>query len=104
MATRSLKCLPSALFEIHLNINPDLLKSVQDEPPLPPAPAETSANKSSRKNPAWFEAQDLRVLKACGNDIQEIQHEISLFGSLKVVDVRFNLILSSAFPHQFSVS
>ena len=44
---------------------------------------------SSRKgnSPAWFEAQDLQVLKAWNNDIIEIQHEISLFGALKVIDV-----------------
>ncbi|XP_006459553.1 hypothetical protein AGABI2DRAFT_201906 [Agaricus bisporus var. bisporus H97] len=94
VATRSLKCLPSALFEIHLNITPERLKSVSDESPLPPAPIEAPTNRSSRKNPAWFEAQDLRVLKACGNDIQEIQHEISLFGSLKIVDFHSNTLAS----------
>jgi hypothetical protein len=40
-----------------------------------------------RDAPAWFEAQDLHILKAWNNDIIEIQHEISLFGSLKTVDV-----------------
>ncbi|KAF9450048.1 L domain-like protein [Macrolepiota fuliginosa MF-IS2] len=92
LATRSLMCLPSAVFEIHLNITPEPLKSVPEESPLPPVP-ETTTGKSSKKNPAWFEAQDLQVLKAWSNEIQEIQHEISLFGSLKVVDVSIVLEL-----------
>jgi hypothetical protein len=106
VATRSLKCLPSALFEIHLNITPDPLKSVPEEPPLPPAPAETPTGRSSKKNPAWFEAQDLQVLKAWTNEIEEIQHEISLFGSLKIIDVStphipaFSALISLAVPQQ----
>jgi hypothetical protein len=98
--------LPSALFEIHLNITPDPLKSVPEEPPLPPAPAETPTGRSSKKNPAWFEAQDLQVLKAWTNEIEEIQHEISLFGSLKIIDVStphipaFSALISLAVPQQ----
>ena len=89
IATRSLPCLPSALFEIHLNINPDPLKSVENEPKLPPAEEQPPARRGGRRDaaPAWFEAQDLTVLKAWNNEITEIQHEISFFGSLKTVDV-----------------
>ncbi|KAF5359094.1 hypothetical protein D9756_003536 [Leucocoprinus leucothites] len=94
LATRSLKCLPSALFEIHLNITPEPLKSIPDEAPLPPAPVESSTGRTSKKQPAWFEAQDLNVIKAWGNEIQEIQHEISLFGSLKVIDLHNNQLTS----------
>ncbi|KAJ3561359.1 hypothetical protein NP233_g10241 [Leucocoprinus birnbaumii] len=97
LATRSLKCLPSALFEIHLNITPEPLKSVPDEAPLPPAPVEPSTGRISKKKPAWFEAQDLHVIKAWGNEIQEVQHEISLFGSLKVIDLHNNKLAS--IPH-----
>ncbi|KAH6890109.1 leucine-rich repeat-containing protein 40 [Coprinopsis sp. MPI-PUGE-AT-0042] len=92
IGTRSLPCLPSALFEIHLNITPDALKSVPNEPPLPPAAP--AAPRKGGKAPAWFEAQDLTILKAFSNDIVEIQHEISMFGSLKVLDLHTNKISS----------
>jgi hypothetical protein len=90
LATRSLPCIPSALFEVHLGITPDPLKSVPNEPILPPSAPADVPRRGKRDNPAWFEAQDLQVLKVWNNDIQEIQHEISLFGSLKTVDVRSN--------------
>ncbi|PFH44924.1 hypothetical protein AMATHDRAFT_10419 [Amanita thiersii Skay4041] len=95
VATRSLPCLPSALFEIHLGITPEPLRSVPDEPPLPP-PSSAELESSSRRagNPSWFEAQDLQVLKAWNNDIVEIQSEISLFGSLKTIDLHSNKIAS----------
>ncbi|KAJ7262741.1 hypothetical protein B0H12DRAFT_1209525 [Mycena haematopus] len=96
LSTRSLHCIPSALFEIHLDIKPDPLKSVPEEPPLPP-PAEPQRR---RPGPAWFETQDLEVLKAWGNEIVEIQPEISLFGSLKSIDLHRNKIVS--LPNQFT--
>lgn len=52
---------------------------------------ETSASRrraTSHSAPSWYEAQDLAVLKAWSNEILEIQPEISMFGSLKAVDVR----------------
>lgn len=99
LASRSLPCLPSALFEIHLGVQPDLLKSVPQEPPI--GSSETTGKRpGQRGGPAWFEAQDLQVLKAWNNEIVEIQHEVSLFGSLKSVDVCL-LRLSSMFStHQ----
>ena len=98
IATRSLPCLPSALFEIHLNINPDPLKSVVNEPKLPPAEEQPVGRRGGRRDvPAWFEAQDLTVLKAWNNEITEIQHEISFFGSLKTVDVSLFLVVSMEF-------
>ena len=88
LVTRSLPCLPSALFEIHLGVNPDPLQSVPIEPVLPPSePTKAALRKGNRDQPSWLQAQDLTVLKAGNNDIVEIQHEISLFGSLKTVDV-----------------
>jgi hypothetical protein len=62
-------------------------------PKEPVYDVESSIRTPRRKveNPAWFEAQDLTVLKAWNNDIVEVQHEISLFGSLKVVDVRIQI-------------
>ncbi|KAJ6545025.1 hypothetical protein DFH09DRAFT_1088225 [Mycena vulgaris] len=97
LSTRSLQCIPSALFDIHLGITPEPLKSVPQEPPLPPAP---DTGRLKRPGPAWFEIQDLEVLKAWGNDIEEIQPEISLFGSLKSVDLHRNKIVS--LPDQFA--
>jgi hypothetical protein len=78
------------LFDIHLGITPDPLKSVQNEPVLLPTPDTDVVPRRGGKRdaPAWFEAQDLTILKAWNNDITEIQHEISLFGSLKIIDVR----------------
>ncbi|KAJ6589021.1 hypothetical protein B0H19DRAFT_1102525 [Mycena capillaripes] len=96
LSTRSLQCIPSALFDIHLGITPQPLKSVPEEPPLPPAP-ETGRK---RTGPAWFETQDLEILKAWGNEIVEIQPEISLFGSLKSIDLHKNKIIS--LPNQFA--
>ncbi|KAG1743461.1 hypothetical protein EDB19DRAFT_1698660 [Suillus lakei] len=95
LSSRSLPCIPSALFDIHLGVTPDPLKSVASEPPMS---SSTDASSSSRRagqreGPAWFEAQDLHVLKAWNNDIVEIQHEISLFGSLKTVDLHQNRIV-----------
>ncbi|KAF9011860.1 hypothetical protein BDQ17DRAFT_1272237 [Cyathus striatus] len=94
LATRSLLCLPSALFEMHLNITPDPLKSVPNEPVLPPSDLQPRRGGRRGDTPAWFEAQDLQVLKAWNNEITEIQHEISLFGSLKTVDLHKNKLTS----------
>ncbi|KAF9546309.1 L domain-like protein [Agrocybe pediades] len=98
LATRSLVCLPSALFEIHLGLTPDPLRSVPTEPELPVS--ETKVGRRGVDKPAWFEAQDLTSLKAWNNDIQEIQHEISLFGSLKTVDLHQNKL--SSLPNTFA--
>ncbi|OJA08474.1 hypothetical protein AZE42_02852, partial [Rhizopogon vesiculosus] len=94
LSSRSLPCLPSALFEIHLGVTPDPLKSVHAEPSISsPTDAATSPKRAGqREGPAWFEAQDLHVIKAWNNEIVEIQHEISLFGSLKMVDLHQNRI------------
>lgn len=101
LATRSLPCLPSILFEIHLGLTPDPLKSVPNEPPYPASESKPGRRRGG-DTPAWFEAQDLTVLKVWNNDIQEIQHEISLFGSLKTVDVR--LLFSGLMPRVDHIS
>ena len=95
LATRSLPCLPSALFEIHLGVTPDPLKSVPNEPALPAS--EPKPSRRGHDKPSWYEAQDLTVIKAWNNDIQEVQHEISLFGSLKTVDVGSQSLLFGIF-------
>lgn len=92
ISSRSLPCIPSALFEIHLGITPDPLRSVPSEPPIGTNPeASTKPGRGGRGdgNPSWFEAQDLHIIKAWNNEITEIQPEISLFGSLKVIDVSY---------------
>ncbi|KAF9530920.1 hypothetical protein CPB83DRAFT_787495 [Crepidotus variabilis] len=94
LAGRSLLCLPSALYEIHLNITPDKLKSVPDEQVLPPSEPTAARRGRGAEKTTWFEAQDLTILKAWNNEIEEIQHEISLFGSLKTVDLHKNKITS----------
>ncbi|KZV66330.1 hypothetical protein PENSPDRAFT_585458 [Peniophora sp. CONT] len=85
LATRELKCLPSALFEIHLGITPEKLALVPDEPPLP-----ERVRKGSTQDTTWFEQQDLAILKAWSNEIVEIHPEIALFGSLKIIDLHNN--------------
>ncbi|CAK5263046.1 unnamed protein product [Mycena citricolor] len=96
LSTRGLQCIPSALFELHLGVNPVPLPSVPDEPPLPPA-VETGR---VRKSSAWYEGRDLEILKAWGNEIVEIQPEIALFGSLKSVDLHKNKI--AMVPKEFA--
>ncbi|KAH8822848.1 hypothetical protein DL96DRAFT_320010 [Flagelloscypha sp. PMI_526] len=88
-----LQCLPSALFEIILSITPGKISGV-DEQALPPSP-----QKTSHAAPAWYEIQDLTILKAFNNEIVAIQPEISMFGSLKTIDLHNNKL--SALPESF---
>ncbi|CDO71798.1 hypothetical protein BN946_scf184939.g22 [Trametes cinnabarina] len=55
--------------------------------------------KGSQNAPSWYEAQDLEVLKAWSNEIMELQPEISMFGSLKTVDLHNNKL--TALPDSF---
>ncbi|KAI0081021.1 hypothetical protein K474DRAFT_1636658 [Panus rudis PR-1116 ss-1] len=105
LASRALPCLPSALFEIHLGIKPEPLKSVPVEPPITTATADdpvaaAASRRRARQEPSWFEAQDLEVLKAWSNEIIEIQPEINLFGSLKTIDLHNNKL--TALPETFA--
>ncbi|KAI0819277.1 hypothetical protein BC628DRAFT_1342318 [Trametes gibbosa] len=103
LSSRDLPCLPSALFEIHLGIKPEPLKSVPVEPPITTATSiDTSATrrKGAQNAPSWYEAQDLEVLKAWSNEILELQPEISMFGSLKTVDLHNNKL--TALPDSFA--
>ncbi|TBU44318.1 hypothetical protein BD309DRAFT_958705 [Dichomitus squalens] len=88
LSSRDLPCLPSALFEIHLGIKPEPLKSVPVEPPISTSTSGASTRKADA--PSWYDAQDLEILKAWSNEIVEIQPEISMFGSLKTVDLHNN--------------
>lgn len=91
LASRALPCLPSALFEIHLGIKPEPLKSVPVEPPITTGTSDDVSASRTRagtySGPSWYEAQDLEVIKAWSNEILEIQPELSMFGSLKTIDV-----------------
>lgn len=99
LASRALPCLPSALFEIHLGIKPEPLKLVPIEPSITTGTVDdVSASRRRGGNPSspsWYEAQDLGVLKAWSNEILEIQPEISMFGSLKTIDVSIYAASSS---------
>ena len=91
LASRGLPCLPSALFEIHLGVKPEPLKLVPAEPPITTGTSDDSSaarrRNGGQNSPSWYEAQDLAILKAWSNEILEIQPEISMFGSLKTIDV-----------------
>lgn len=68
-----------------MGITPEPLKSVPKE-----SDEDLLAGKAmKRKEPAWYEAVDLTVMKLRDNIILEIQPEISLFGSLRTLEVRF---------------
>ncbi|KAI0749234.1 hypothetical protein C8Q80DRAFT_1352809 [Daedaleopsis nitida] len=97
LSSRDLPCIPSALFEIHLGITPEPLKSVPVEPPITTSTSVDTGATRRRGNadaPSWYDAQDLEVLKAWSNEIIELQPEISMFGSLKTVDLHNNKLAS----------
>ncbi|KAH9029317.1 hypothetical protein EDB83DRAFT_2678570 [Lactarius deliciosus] len=96
IASRDLPCLPSVLFEIHLSVTPEKLSSVPEEPPLPEKPSRRATSNST----TWYDQQDLTFLRARNNQIVEIQHEISLFGSLKTIDLQHNRLVS--LPESFA--
>ena len=62
LSSRSLVCVPSCLFEIHLGITPEPLKTVKE----PDYPKDEGAKRErvGRQEPSWFDSQDLVVLKA----------------------------------------
>jgi hypothetical protein len=88
VTSRDLPCLPPELFEIHLGIQPEPLKLVPDVAPLPPSNSAASRRRGDTAV-SWYEQQDLEVIRAGDNEIVEIQPEISMFGSLKIVDVSY---------------
>jgi hypothetical protein len=60
---------------------------LKDAPPEVVEPEVPSKIKKSG-NTTWYEQVDLTVLKVWDNELVEIQPELSLFGSLKIIDVR----------------
>lgn len=88
LASRELTRIPSYLFESHLTLTPEPLK---DAPPEVVEPEVPSKAKRSG-NTTWYEQADLTTLKLWDNAIVELQSELSLFGSLKIVDVSSSFI------------
>ncbi|KZT52927.1 hypothetical protein CALCODRAFT_501684 [Calocera cornea HHB12733] len=76
LSFRELPCLPYALFNLHLGL----------EPSFPPPPPRDPTEKEV-KQPSFYECVDLVSLRARDNMIEEIQGEISYFVSLKTLDV-----------------
>lgn len=83
LAARDLTRLPTYLFESHLSVTPEPLL---DSPPEVEEPEPVGKAKKS-KGTAWYEQVDLTALKAPDNLIVELQPELALFGSLKIIDV-----------------
>jgi hypothetical protein len=76
-------------------VKPEPLKLV---PELPlPSPLFGGPKRGRGGEVSWYEAQDLVVIQAQNNEIAELQPEISLFGSLKTIDVRKDFIFSSSY-------
>ncbi|KZT41807.1 hypothetical protein SISSUDRAFT_1016912 [Sistotremastrum suecicum HHB10207 ss-3] len=86
ISSRLLHSIPQYLFESHLGIVPEPLKNAP--------PEEHTARSGSGKTISSWQAQDLSVLKARDNSILEIQPEIALFGSLKLLDLHNNKLTS----------
>ncbi|KAG8922123.1 hypothetical protein FRC01_014449 [Tulasnella sp. 417] len=85
LTSRSLSHLPTSLFSIHLSVDPEL---------LPGQTASSQEESTPHRQLAYYEAVDLTSLKARDNAITHLQPEISLFGSLKVLDFAKNQLSS----------
>jgi hypothetical protein len=86
--SRQLNCLPKFLFESHLGLIPEPLTLYPD------SNADLDEKEVKSTIPSW-QAQDLGTLKVADNLIVELQPELSLFGSLKHLDVRSTLYLAT---------
>ncbi|KAF8340487.1 uncharacterized protein EI90DRAFT_3035746 [Cantharellus anzutake] len=91
LSSRQLKVIPRILYTMHLGVEPKRLAAENEQPQSPTKEA---------SEVSWYEAQDLTILKAADNEIQEIQEEIGLFGGLKTIDFHKNPL--SALPIEFS--
>jgi hypothetical protein len=83
LASRELTRIPSYLFESHLTLTPKPLENAPPEVVEPEVPSKIKRP----GNTTWYEQADLTILKVWDNAIVELQPELSLFGSLKIVDV-----------------
>lgn len=83
MNSRDLTRIPTYLFESHLGLTPEPLNDAPPEVVEPEAPSKIKKS----GNTTWYEQVDLSTLKVWHNAIVELQPELSLFGSLKVLDV-----------------
>ena len=73
-------------------MTPEPLKLLPSEPSLPQNDSPTS-RKRATQDVNWYDAKDLEIVKAWNNKIVELQPELSLFGSLKTLDVRLHAAL-----------
>lgn len=87
LTSRELTRIPSYLFESHLALTPEPLPNSPPEVVEPEVPSKV---KRSGKT-TWYEQVDLTSLKVWDNAIIELQPELSLFGSLKVLDVSVSM-------------
>jgi hypothetical protein len=93
LTSRELTRIPSYLFESHLSLTPEPLPNSPPEVVEPEVP--TKIKRSTKTT--WYEQADLTSLKVWDNAIIELQPELSLFGSLKVLDVSMSMgILNKA--------
>ncbi|KAG8951263.1 hypothetical protein FRC04_006502 [Tulasnella sp. 424] len=81
LTSRTLSYLPTSLFSIHLTVDPEL---------LPGQTASSAEDSTPHRQLAYYEAVDLTSLKARDNSLTVLQPELSLFGSLKVLDFAKN--------------
>jgi hypothetical protein len=86
MTSRDLVCLPPEVFELHLGITPEPLPDVPSPAPLPESTS-LASRRRAQAEVSWYEQVDLSVLKVPDNALVAIQPELSMFGSLKVIDV-----------------
>lgn len=85
LTSRSLSYIPTSLFSIHLSVDPELLLGQT---------ASSQEESTPHRQLAYYEVADLTSLKARDNTITTLQPEISLFGSLKVLDFAKNQLSS----------
>lgn len=71
------------MFEVHLGVTPEPLKDVPKESEEVLLTGKTK----EREEIPWFEVVDLTVMKLRDNIILQLQPEISLFGSLRTLEV-----------------
>lgn len=86
MTGRDLICLPPEIWEAHFGQTPKALASVRNYHPLPKSTG-LAARKREEAPVSWFEQAELEVLRASQNEIIELQEEMYMFTSLKILEV-----------------
>ncbi|OBZ66220.1 E3 ubiquitin-protein ligase LRSAM1 [Grifola frondosa] len=118
LASRALPCIPSALFEIHLGIKPEPLKSVPNEPPITTSTSEDLHShrrgirmllrgmvKRNRRNPSGnFDVGSLKTVDLHNNKITTLPDSFADLTALTVLDLSHNELITLpanlfALPH-----